>query len=76
MKFQLVSRQTSESIGASPDAVNTQLVFTGVVEDPIAPTPGMFSSSISLAVTQAEGASYVIGGHYDMSLTEAQADLE
>ncbi|MDQ1062383.1 hypothetical protein [Stenotrophomonas sp. SORGH_AS_0282] len=71
MKFQLISRQTSESFGALPDARNTQLIFTGVIEEPGAPSPGMYSSSINIAVTQADAASYELGGYYDMSLVEA-----
>lgn len=74
MKFQLVSRQTTESMGAAPGTPNTQLVFSGVDNDNTPASPGVYFNNISIAVTQEEAATYVLGGYYDMSMTEAEPE--
>ena len=74
MKFQLVSRQTTENMGAAPGTPNTQLVFSGVDNSDTPASPGVYYNSISIAVTQEEAATYELGGYYNMSMTEAEPE--
>lgn len=74
MKFQLVSRQTTESMGAAPGTPNTQLVFSGVDNDNTPASPGVYYNNISIAVSQAAAAAYELGGYYEMALSQAEAE--
>lgn len=75
MIFQLTSRQANESIGTPDDALCVQLVFTGTngtaPDNP--PGPGIYNSTLQLAVTKADAANYTMGAYYALNLDEVAA---